>query len=96
VHPEASAELDHAIDWYEERSPGTGADLWLAVDDALALIAADTGNDVPVPYAEDTAARRLLLSKFPYAIVFMELDGNVIVLAFAHHKRKPGYWRDRK
>ncbi|MCP4594404.1 MAG: hypothetical protein GY842_27045 [bacterium] len=39
--------------------------------------------------------RRASLSRFPYALVFIELDEEIRVLAVAHDKRRPGYWLDR-
>jgi hypothetical protein len=32
---------------------------------------------------------------FPFAIVYVELDTEVLILAVAHGKRRPGYWRER-
>jgi plasmid stabilization system protein ParE len=43
----------------------------------------------------DLEIRRTLLPRFPYAVVFIELGGEVRVLAVAHAKRQPGYWLDR-
>lgn len=39
--------------------------------------------------------RRLLIERFPYSVVFVQHGNDVRVLAFAHHKRRPGYWRNR-
>jgi len=33
--------------------------------------------------------------RFPFAIVFVELDDHYLVVAVAHLKRKPGYWLTR-
>jgi toxin ParE1/3/4 len=32
---------------------------------------------------------------FPYAIIFVIEPGFMLVVAVAHAKRKPGYWRER-
>jgi hypothetical protein len=39
--------------------------------------------------------RRLLLRKYPYFVVFRELPRRIQILAVAHAKRRPGYWRAR-
>lgn len=40
--------------------------------------------------------RRLPLRRFPYSIVY-SIDGDDIrVLAVAHQRRKPGFWKDRR
>jgi hypothetical protein len=43
----------------------------------------------------DLVIRRVLLPRFPYAVVFMDLGREVRVLAVAHAKRRPGYWLNR-
>jgi plasmid stabilization system protein ParE len=39
--------------------------------------------------------RRMMLQKFPYLVVFRETAVGVEVIAVAHGRRRPGYWRDR-
>jgi plasmid stabilization system protein ParE len=39
--------------------------------------------------------RRMVLQRFPYLLVFREAAAGVEVIAVAHERRRPGYWRDR-
>jgi hypothetical protein len=39
---------------------------------------------------------RLILKRFPYDIVVFDHLGETLVLAVAHHSRRPGYWRNRQ
>jgi plasmid stabilization system protein ParE len=39
--------------------------------------------------------RRHILTEFPYGLVFRIEDGKVLIVAVAHHKRKPRYWKSR-
>ena len=39
--------------------------------------------------------KRLLMPRFPFSVVFVAAKEEVTVLALAHHRRKPSYWRDR-
>ena len=40
--------------------------------------------------------RRLMpLHRFPYSIVYRTEADSVRIVAFAHHSRRPGYWRGR-
>jgi toxin ParE1/3/4 len=39
--------------------------------------------------------KRHLLSRFPYQLVIRELPDRVQVVAVAHLRRKPGYWKKR-
>ena len=94
--PEASAEFEDAVRWYESRRAGLGLEFVEAVDAALAILARwpDVGHRVSsVP--SDIPARRLTLSRFPYHVVYLDWDGVIRILAFAHDSRKPGYWLSR-
>ena len=39
--------------------------------------------------------RQWILPRLPYSLIYRDRDGEIRVFAFAHHKRRPGYWRDR-
>ncbi len=39
--------------------------------------------------------RRVLLPRFPHAIVFVERRDEYFVLAVSHLRRRPEYWRER-
>jgi toxin ParE1/3/4 len=49
----------------------------------------------PEAREEALGLRRALLSRFPYGVVFVELEDHIRVVAIAHAKRKPGYWLHR-
>ncbi len=42
---------------------------------------------------QDLRVRRVLLTRFPCTVIFVEHADSVHVLAFAHQKRRPGCWR---
>lgn len=39
--------------------------------------------------------RRARLERLPYWLVFTALDAEIFILAVAHVRRDPGYWRGR-
>jgi len=39
--------------------------------------------------------RRILLRRFPYQIVYRLKPDGIVVVAVAHLKRRPGYWKSR-
>ena len=39
--------------------------------------------------------RRLPLRRFPYSIVYYLREADVRILAVAHQRRKPGFWKGR-
>ncbi len=87
----ASAELRAALAWYRERSPRAAENLWLRVQDARRSI-------LLFPHAAPLLgrrARRFILSGFPYDLIYSVRSEEIVILAFAHHSRRPGYWEDR-
>lgn len=82
--------------FYELEQSELGAEFFQAIDAALVAIEANTIPLVPLPQeAGETGAKRLIMKRFPYDIVVVELPEEAIVIAVAHHSRKPGYWRER-
>ena len=95
-HPKASAELNAAVDWYEERGAGLGADLQDSIerniDTVLRMPSSSPlwpGVDAPVP------VRRKIVGQFPYALAYFVRDNAMLIVAVAHTSRLPGYWLDR-
>ena len=43
----------------------------------------------------DVRVRRAVVARFPYAVVFVLLGDTVYVVAFAHGRRRYGYWKTR-
>jgi len=48
-----------------------------------------------VPGVDDRSVRRMPIHTFPYHIVFVDLGDRLEVVAFAHNRRRPGYFMDR-
>ncbi len=94
LHREASDELDAAAAWYEEQERGLGDELLAEVDRAVAAIE-ESPQRWPV-VRRKACLRRFLLSRFPYAVLYECLDGELRILAVSHTRRRPGYWRKRR
>jgi plasmid stabilization system protein ParE len=91
IHPEALLEADAALAWYLERSRGAAEHFLADVDRAIELIL-----EAPYrwpPYLH--GARRYVLYKFPYSVIYRVSGDLVRVYAIAHAKRRPGYWKAR-
>ena len=91
ILPDAEAEIREAFLWYFERSPIAADAFRTETLHAIDRLAVD-----PLIWPEDEdAIRRHILRHFPYT-VFYEIRSNIVtVLAVAHQRRKPGYWRER-
>jgi toxin ParE1/3/4 len=90
-HPEAQAEYEAAIAWYQARSPRAAVRFETEVERTLGLIDADP--DTFPKYDDDH--RFAVLRRFPYSIVYAVWTGCVYVVAVAHGSRLPGYWQGR-
>lgn len=96
IHAAAAEEAVEAAAWYEKERPGLGAEFQRAIDAALDLLEAEVVPLAAVPGVAGTrGARRLFLRRFPYAVIVCEKGEEVLVVAFAHSSRRPGYWRGR-
>lgn len=90
-HPLATAELEQSADWYAERSIDAVRAFVTAVDAALQKIEKQPER---FPHL-DEQHRCCNLIRFPFQIVYRLEKNRIVVIAIAHAKRRPGYWRDR-
>ena len=91
IHPAALAELKSAVVWYQERNETAGQNFVSEVDRAIELVMAAPGR---WPSGEH-GSRKLVLQRYPFAVIYREKEVVVQVLAIAHGRRRPGYWNDR-
>lgn len=91
LRPEVEAELEAAIDWYEACSPGLGSDFIRAVEASLASI---ERNPECCQIVFDTA-RRALLRRFPYALIYSIEPDAIVIVACLHTRQNPEHWRQR-
>lgn len=92
----AADEAEAAADWCESELPGLGRPFRESLNAGLELMEQGwvSGNSMPGHLGRKDV-RRLVLRRFPFDIVFLCTSRRIIVLAFAHHARRPGYWRAR-
>lgn len=95
---QAVAELEAAAVWYERERLRYGTRF---VDEVEARVerAARFPASGPRVTVDGIAAehdvRKFPLSRFPYEVITAVVGGRRGVIAVAHMKRRPGYWRDR-
>lgn len=91
IHPLAAAEIEEADEWYFNVDPKVAASFREAVYLAMKKI-----GEQPLTYPVfETSLRRYVLQGFPYVILFHATGPRVRVIAVAHTRRRPGYWKDR-
>lgn len=90
-HPDADAEVTEAARYYAVRKSGLGSDLIGEVERALDQILTN-------PEASQRIGRRVRrksLWRFPYNLIYAVYPDRIRILACAHQKRRPFYWRKR-
>lgn len=91
VHPLAEAEINDAVDYYEDCAERLGSKLLDEVEKAF-----DTIQSTSSTWAFASAGcQRYMLSHFPYAVIYKDCKGVVEILAFPHNRRRPKYWVSR-
>ena len=89
--PEAVSELGEAVDWYEARSPGLGGEFLRSLDAALASVERDPFSHAIV----HATARRVLLRRFPYSLIYEISHDEILIVACIHGRRDPQRWQRR-
>lgn len=88
LRPEAEDELLEAQAWYESKTLGLGFEFARAADAAIT-------SALRNPYGHLRAEeefRRVLLRKFPYTLIYLPSQDELLVVSFFHQYRKPGTW----
>ena len=89
--PEAESELAEALDWYETRGRGLGAEFLRALDAAIAVLQRHP-TLYPVVFG---AARRAVLRRFPYSLIYVIDNEDIVIAACIHSRRDPRRWQAR-
>jgi len=89
-HPAAAAEVEDAYNWYAERDPILGAAFLDELHHALATI-----REAPQTWPSFQGARRYLMRRFPYHVIYRQVANAIQIVAVMHARRRPGYWRNR-
>ncbi len=94
--PEAQDEFDAAVEWYASRNGFVALRFVGAVQEAIDSVLDNPETWPLAPHiASELGVRRRLLRSFPYFLVYMLMADEIRVLAIAHARRRPGYWKDR-
>jgi len=90
-HPDAVEEAQAARQWYLARSPS-------AADSFLAELDRGVESVVLAPERWPLfvhGARRYLFQRFPFQLIYRVKGDRIEILAVAHGRRRPGYWKIR-
>ncbi|MCQ2367995.1 MAG: type II toxin-antitoxin system RelE/ParE family toxin [Kiritimatiellae bacterium] len=90
-HEDAAEDIDEAATYYETEELGLGLRFVNRVDELRVLIE-ESPQIFPVKYKK---TREADLGTFPYSLVFLERENDIVILACRHHRRRPGFWYRR-
>ena len=92
VHSEARQEFLEAVTFYDGHVPGLGLRFISEIDRCHTAL-------LQSPLVGRSFGRRLrkwpISDKFPYMIIYAVLGEVLLIVAYAHGSRRPGYWRSR-
>jgi plasmid stabilization system protein ParE len=91
LRPEAESELIEALDWYEARGPGLGAEFFRCVESTFSRIGRNP-ESYPVIHRD---TRMALVRRFPYLVLYRVRNEEIVVVAVFHAKRDPKSWKPR-
>ncbi len=87
----AEREMYGSADRYNEQRPGRGDNFLREVRAAVEDIA-----EYPIRWPASKLSSRRVLTKFPFTIHYRFNTKELVVLAVAHGRRRPGYWNRRR
>lgn len=91
LHPEAAKELTHSVKWYFEQNQSAAANFLNEIDRCIYKI-----TKTPEIFPQYLyGCQRAILKTFPYSVIFRLKIDTIEIIAVAHSKRHPGYWRRR-
>ncbi|BCS55652.1 type II toxin-antitoxin system RelE/ParE family toxin [Geobacter sp. SVR] len=89
--PEAEKELREAARYYESEAPGVGIAFVVELHKAILAI-------LDNPLAAQTvrkSIRKWVLPRFPFNVLYSVESEILVIVAVAHQKRRPTYWKRR-
>jgi len=89
--PEAKAELDDAVEYYELQLKGLG----LTFKDVARSTIKRVATFLTAWTTIRPSIRRCIIHKFPYNVLYSIEADCILIIAIAHHHRNPNYWMDR-
>src|SRR5688500_6837109 len=90
--PLAREELNEAASFYEARVAGLGVAFLDDVDRSIEMMC----ENPRIGAAAGRTFRKIHVRRFPYSIIYALRDEEVVIVAIAHQRKRPGYWRRRQ
>lgn len=89
--PEADEEFREAARYYETEAPGVGLAFIAEVHRVISFVVSHPRSTKRVR----GSIRSKVLFHFPYSLLYSIEPDLILIVAVAHQKRRPIYWRNR-
>jgi toxin ParE1/3/4 len=89
--PEAEKEFEQAVDYYNECQEDLGfefaSEVYKSIDHILGF---------PKAWAKlSKNTRRCITDRFPYGVIYLIEDDEIIIIAIMQLQQRPNYWHNR-
>jgi len=91
LHEAAFAEAQAAYDWYAARNPAAAEAFIDELDHAMEQI----GRFPDRGASHVSGTRRYVMRRFPFTVIYRGREKTIEIVAVAHARRKPDYWKER-
>jgi plasmid stabilization system protein ParE len=89
--PEAAIDIRRAAEFYARESRGLGAEFLREFESVTKLLL----ENPEIGVLTRGGARKLVMRRFPYLIIYRVEPERVLVLAVGHQRRRPDIWVKR-
>ena len=89
--PDAEAELLHEVAYDAKARSGAAIRFQAAVEASIGRAARHPAGGASAP----GGTRCMLVKGFPFSVVYRASEIDLLVVAVAPHRRRPGYWLQR-
>lgn len=87
----AKQEFLDSKNYYEEQQEGLGDKFQYEIKNSVNRI-----QNFPTTFVKiNSNIRKCVVNKFPYNLLYSIENDHILILAVAHHHRKPDYWVER-
>ena len=91
IDPAARKELKEAAEFYERERPELADRLVNEVQRVIQLLS----ENPELGFSVGSNRRVIVLNRFPFRLVYAVEESVLRIIAVAHQKRRPDYWRGR-
>ena len=85
------AELGEVASFYEAQLVGLGTSFSTEVQSSVGFFR--TYPDAGSPLGRNL--RKVVIKRLPYSVIYRHEEHCIYIVAVAHHRRRPGYWKGR-